>query len=186
MRNAKKNVFEAGAYEQEAIELYNDITRRLIETGTSISTMESATSGTIATLLTDLEGASGITKGSFVTYSNEAKIKQGVTADIIEKYTVYSPETASAMAKAARQAYGADIGIGVTGNFGNIDPANPEASTPGTVYFAISYGDNCRNCKLKLKSGLGRHESKLIVAKAVGEELARIIMPAENLSSIFE
>lgn len=175
MKTVKKEVFEAGIYEQEIVELYQGITKRLIETGTSISTMESATSGTIATLLTDTEGASGITKGSFVTYSNEAKIKQGVPAEIIDKYTVYSSETAAAMAVAAQEAYGADIGIGVTGNFGNIDPANAEASTPGTVYFAIIYGEKCRNCKLMLKVQAGRHESKLMVAKAVGEELKKMI-----------
>ena len=42
------------------------------------------------------------------------------------------------MAEACRKAYGADIGIGVTGTMGNVDPANPEASVPGQVYFAIA------------------------------------------------
>jgi len=51
---------------------------------------------------------------------------------------VYAGETAEAMAEACRKAYDADIGIGVTGTMGNVDPANPEASVPGQVYFAIA------------------------------------------------
>ena len=54
-------------------------------------------------------------KGAFVTYSNEAKIRQGVPAQTISRYSVYSRETAAEMAKACAEAYGADIGIGVTG-----------------------------------------------------------------------
>ena len=99
--------------------------------------MESATSGQIASLITDTEGSSAVLKGAFITYSNEAKILQGVPAETIEKYTVYSRETAEAMASACMKAYNAQIGIGVTGTMGNVDPANPEASVPGQVYFAI-------------------------------------------------
>ena len=58
-------------------------------------------------------------KGAFVTYCNEAKIMQGVPAEILEKYTVYSKETAEAMAKVCTKAYKANIGIGVTGTMGS-------------------------------------------------------------------
>ena len=58
---------------------------------------------------------------------------QGVPAEILEKYTVYSKETAEAMAKACVKTYEANIGLGVTGTMGNIDPANPEASVPVQV-----------------------------------------------------
>ena len=53
----------------------------------TITTMESATSGQIASLITDTEGSSAVLKGAFVTYCNEAKIMQGVPAEILEKYT---------------------------------------------------------------------------------------------------
>ena len=99
--------------------------------------MESATSGQIASLITDTEGSSAIFMGAFVTYCNDAKIQQGVPSEIIEKYTVYSRETAAAMAEACMKAYNADIGIGVTGTMGNADPANLKASVPGQVFFAI-------------------------------------------------
>ena len=68
---------------------YKKLTKLLIERGMTITTMESATSGQIASLITDTEGSSAVLKGAFVTYCNEAKIMQGVPAEILEKYTVY-------------------------------------------------------------------------------------------------
>ena len=56
---------------------YRRLTKLLIERGMTISTMESATSGQIASLITDTEGSSAVLKGAFVTYCNEAKIMQG-------------------------------------------------------------------------------------------------------------
>ena len=117
---------------------YRALTELLIEKKLTITTMESATSGQIASLITDTEGSSAVLKGAFITYSNEAKIQQGVPAEIIDRYSVYSTQTAEAMAIACMRAYHADIGIGVTGTMGNVDPANPEASVPGQVYFAIA------------------------------------------------
>ena len=64
---------------------YRRLTKLLIERGMTISTMESATSGQIASLITDTEGSSAVLKGAFVTYCNEAKIMQGVPAEILEK-----------------------------------------------------------------------------------------------------
>ena len=121
----------------DCAEKYERITKLLIEKKLMISTMESCTSGFIASLITDTEGASAIMKGAFVTYSNEAKIRQGVPAGVIEAYGVYSGETSAAMAETCRHFYGADYGVGVTGSFGNADPANAD-SVPGEVYFAIA------------------------------------------------
>ena len=84
--------------EQEIRDNYRSLTKRLIEKKLTITTMESATSGQIASLITDTEGSSAVLKGAFITYCNEAKIKQGVPAEILDKYTVYSRETAEAMA----------------------------------------------------------------------------------------
>ena len=123
--------------EKQIREKYEKITKTLIEKRLTITTMESCTAGMVASLLTDTEGSSAVLRGAFITYSNEAKIMQGVPAEIIEKYGVYSEETARAMAAACRKAYGADFGIGVTGTMGNADPENND-SVPGEVYFAIA------------------------------------------------
>ena len=63
---------------------YRALTKCLIEKHLSITTMESATSGQIASLITDTEGASAILKGAFITYSNEAKIMQKLILPILE------------------------------------------------------------------------------------------------------
>lgn len=121
---------------EEIKELYKKITETLIHKNQTITTMESMTSGLIASLITDTEGASAIFKGSLVTYSNEIKIKYGVPEDIINTYGVYSKNTAEAMAKAVCDIFGTQIGIGITGSAGNVDPVNQD-SIPGKVYFSI-------------------------------------------------
>lgn len=110
---------------------YRRLTKSLIDKNMTISAMESCTSGQIASLITDTEGASAIFPGGFVTYCNEAKIMQGVSAELIGKYTVYSEEVAQDMAKTVQKSFGTDIAIGVTGTMGNVDPVNPENSIPG-------------------------------------------------------
>ena len=61
--------------------------------------MESCTSGLIASMITDTEGASAIFPGGYVTYLNETKIFVGVDPKVIERYGVYSTECAEAMAR---------------------------------------------------------------------------------------
>ena len=171
--------------EQEIREHYRRLTKLLIDRKYTITTMESATSGQIASLITDTEGSSAVLKGAFITYSNEAKILQGVPAEIIEKYTVYSRETAEAMAAACMKAYGARIGIGVTGTMGNVDPANPDASVPGQVYFAIGMdngicgGDGTTSGQPVIESfhlELAPQPSRLMYKLAVAEEVYKVLI----------
>lgn len=165
-----------GKYEEQEIRTgYQKLTKALIEKKLTITTMESATSGQIASLITDTEGSSAILKGAFVTYSNEAKIQQGVPKKIIDTYSVYSKETACAMAEACQKAYSADIGLGVTGTMGNIDPSNPEFSVPGLLYFAIRiYGKNYSYVK-EIPMQPTRLMYKLAAAEEVLEELVKLL-----------
>ena len=171
--------------EQEIREHYRRLTKLLIDRKYTITTMESATSGQIASLITDTEGSSAVLKGAFITYSNEAKILQGVPAETIEKYTVYSRETAEAMAAACMKTYNAQIGIGVTGTMGNVDPANPEASVPGQVYFAIGMdngicgGDGTTSGQPVIESfhlELAPQPSRLMYKLAVAEEVYKVLI----------
>ena len=66
----------------------DNIIKKLIDTHTTVSTMESCTSGMIASTITDTEGASAIFPGGYVTYLNETKIFIGVEEEIIRKYGV--------------------------------------------------------------------------------------------------
>ena len=152
---------------------YRHLTQLLISRNLTITTMESATSGQIASLITDTEGSSAVLKGAFVTYCNEAKIMQGVPAEIIDRYTVYSKETAGSMAQTCRNAYNANIGIGVTGTMGNVDPANPNASVPGQVYFAIDIDGDVKAYYVELPPQPTRLAYKLAVAAEIYEELVK-------------
>ena len=160
--------------EKEIRKDYAKLTKLLIEWNMSITTMESATAGQIASLITDTEGASAIFKGASITYSNETKIMQGVSAEVIHKYTVYSKETAEAMATACANMYGAGIGIGVTGTMGNTDPDNADASVPGQVYFAISMKGSVRSYVVEIPQQPSRLMYKLAVAKEVYDVLMRL------------
>ncbi len=152
--------------------LYRELTETLIAENKKITTMESATSGQIASLITDTEGSSAILKGAFITYSNEAKIQQGVPKETIETFGVYSRETARAMAQASRKAYGADLAIGVTGTMGNVDPVNAD-SIPGQVYFALDVEGDVTDYYRELPPQPGRYEYKLLVA----EEVVKVLLP---------
>ena len=156
--------------EKEIRETVARLTKKLIEKKITITTMESATSGQIASLITDTEGASSVVKGACVTYSNEAKIMQGVPEKIIETYGVYSAETAKAMAMVCRKKYRSNIGIGVTGTLGNIDTEN-EDSVPGQVYFAIDIEGKVNVYERVLNAQPTRYEYKLIVAEEIVDAL---------------
>ena len=157
--------------ESEIREDYEKLTKLLIEKHMTITTMESATAGQLASLITDTEGSSAVLKGAFVTYCNEAKIMQGVPKEIIDRYTVYSKETAEAMAKACIKAYQADIGIGVTGTMGNVDPDNQASSVPGQVYFAMGIEGNMKSYYIELEPQPTRLAYKLAVAKEIYDAL---------------
>jgi len=105
-----------------------------------VVTMESCTGGGLANLITNVPGSSNVLMDSFVTYSNEAKIKLGVPAELIEEHTVYSSQVAEIMAEQAIKNSVADpdkiIGVGITGSLTRKDPRNPN-SEPGVVYAAI-------------------------------------------------
>ena len=101
-----------------------DIVDKLILLNKTISTMESCTGGGVANAITNVEGASSVLKFSAVTYSNEYKIKMGVSEDIINKYTVYSMETANEMSKNISDFTSSNYGVGITGQINKVDPAN--------------------------------------------------------------
>ncbi|MCR4989916.1 MAG: nicotinamide-nucleotide amidohydrolase family protein [Lachnospiraceae bacterium] len=145
----------------------------LIKSNTTITCMESVTGGLLASLITDIEGSSAVFKGSFVTYSNEAKIKAGVDANIIKEYGVYSHECARAMATASRMSLGADIGIGVTGVLSNIDPSNKEG-IPGKVYFAIDHKGSVESYIIDDIPLDKRPDSKLFICRRILEKTAAL------------
>ena len=151
-----------------------EVVKALIKKNLKITTMESCTGGLLISSITDIEGASNITDGGFVTYSNKQKIAVGVPEKTIETYGVYSAETASKMAEVCRNKMKCAIGIGITGTLSNVDVNNKD-SVQGEVYFCIRYGEEHEvNKKINVPIE-SRHEQKQFIIDKVFEELNKLI-----------
>ncbi len=151
------------------------VAQYLIRNGITISAMESCTGGLFASRLTDTEGVSAVFPGSFVAYSNEAKVKYGVSAALLDKYGVYSREAAAAMAEACRAQYDTEVGVGITGTLADPDPNNAD-STPGVVYYAIVRGKH--SCMQEMRfdpSEAVRRDLKERIVADVAESLAALL-----------
>ena len=133
-------------YSYDDEELEEVVVRLLKEKHLKITAAESATGGLFASSITEVPGASEVIHYSYVTYSNEAKIALGVPAETIGTYGVVSPQTAEAMAIAARAASGADIAISVTGYAG---PDADEGHEAGEAYIGYAYGERTGSVTVK-------------------------------------
>lgn len=151
------------------------VIEKLKEKNKTISTMESCTGGGVANSITNIEGASEVLKFSAVTYSNEFKIKMGVSSDIIDKYSVYSIETAMEMSKNISKFTGSNYGVGITGKLNRVDKNNLYGSD-NTVYISIydSDLDKFYNYQIDVDKQ-ERKENKEIVINLIIEKLLEIV-----------
>ncbi len=101
-----------------------------------ISAAESCTGGMFISRLIDVPGTSEIIGASYITYSDDAKIKiVGVNADTINKFGVVSENVALEMAVGAKLTSESDIGVGIAGFAGPFqDDNDPDA---GKVCFGF-------------------------------------------------
>ena len=113
-----------------------DVVNLLIEKKKTIATMESCTGGFVASSITDIDGSSSVLKFSAVTYSNEYKIKMGVSKEVIDKYSVYSMNVAREMAKNISDFASSNIGVGITGKINRVDENNLFGDD-NKIYYAI-------------------------------------------------
>jgi nicotinamide-nucleotide amidase len=107
----------------------------LLKNNKTISTAESCTGGTIASLLTSIAGSSGYYKGSIVSYSGEIKeTLLHVKKDTLNNYGAVSEETVIEMLGGLLNKLDTDYGIAVSGIMG---PDGGTAEKPvGTVWIA--------------------------------------------------
>lgn len=113
--------------EEQVVEL-------LISRGYRISCAESCTGGLLAATLINVPNASLVLSSSFITYSEEAKVRYaGVSWDTLHRHGVVSEEVAAEMAAGVAAEAGSTVGIGITGIAG---PGGGSPETPvGTVCF---------------------------------------------------
>ena len=117
-----------------------EIVNKLMEKGWTITTMEDFTSGGIANEITNIEGFSKIFRESFVTCCNLAKIQEGVSTELIAKYSVYSSEVAKCMASVAKKRTFSDVAIGITGLLKKVNSYNVDGNL-NLVWIAIIVKD---------------------------------------------
>jgi nicotinamide-nucleotide amidase len=117
--------------------LIDRATRRLIASGRTVATAESCTGGMIGELLTRMPGSSRAYLGGAIVYSNAEKVRQlGVAQPTLDAHGAVSEETVREMALGARERFGTDLAVAVSGI------AGPDGGTPekpvGTVWLALA------------------------------------------------
>ncbi len=153
-----------------------EIIEFLKERQETISTMESATGGYIASAITNISGSSLVFKYGAVTYSNEYKIKMGVSEDILNTYSVYSMECAKDMSLKISLYANADYGIGITGKINDYDPNNLVGDN--TEVFISIYSkkeDKYYSKKMKVKNQ-SREKNKELIKENVIDLFKKNIM----------
>lgn len=152
-----------------------ELVEKLIEDKKTISTMESCTGGGVANAITNVEGASAVLQYSAVTYSNEYKIKMGVSSAIIDEFSVYSMETAHEMSENISEFAASDYGVGITGKLNRVDINNPYGKD-NVVFISIYDRENKEHFDLNVKATLGsRKENKDLVINEVKKAMLNIL-----------
>ncbi len=103
----------------------------------TISMAESCTGGLLAACIVSVPDASKVFNQSFVTYTEEAKMKYAhVKEETIKKYGVVSEEVAVEMAKGVVKESNSNVGIGITGY------AGPTGDNVGLVCFGLAINND--------------------------------------------
>ncbi|MDE0519540.1 MAG: nicotinamide-nucleotide amidohydrolase family protein, partial [Candidatus Dadabacteria bacterium] len=124
----------------------------LIEKDLTLSVAESCTGGLCSSRFTDIPGSSAYFLGGAVVYSNDSKEKLlGVSTDTLTWFGAVSEQAVSEMAQRARELFGSDIGISISG------VAGPGGGTPekpvGTVWFGFSHVSSGTFCEKRNFAG---------------------------------
>ncbi|MCH7321008.1 competence/damage-inducible protein A [Solibacillus sp. MA9] len=120
--------------------LASKLVEMLFENKLTIAAAESLTAGLFQSELAEISGVSSVLVGGVVTYSEQAKTMQlGISAQLINRYSVVSSECASEMALKVREKFGTDIGVGLTGVAG---PGSHYDQPAGTVWIGLAIGNN--------------------------------------------
>ena len=138
----------------------------LLEKDLTLSVAESCTGGLCSSRFTDIAGSSAYFLGGAVVYSNDSKEKLlGVSAETLERFGAVSGETVSEMARGARDLFGSDIGLSISGI------AGPGGGTPekpvGTVWFGFSQASSGTLCERRNFTGTRDEIKNFAAATAI-------------------
>ena len=120
------------------------LVKRLMDKNLTISFAESITGGLLAASITDVAGSSKILSSSYVTYSNDSKIKNlGVRKETLDKYGAISEQTALEMACGLKNKTNSSVCVSTTGEAG----PEPSETDIGNVFICIYFSED--NYQLK-------------------------------------
>lgn len=142
VKNFKGKVYERVGnfiYAEGEMEIEELLFYELKNHNFKISFAESCTSGMVASRFVNFAGASSCFNESFVTYSNESKVKNlGVKPQTLENFGAVSEETAVEMANGLFEKTNSQVCISVTGVAG---PGQSENKPAGLVYICVKVLD---------------------------------------------
>ncbi len=153
------------------VSLESQIVKLLTEHRKTLSTAESCTGGLIASMITNVPGASAVFHGSIVAYDNKVKIRAlDVKPKTIRRFGAVSEEVAREMAEGALVRLGTDFALAVTGI------AGPEGGTTekpvGTIWIALAERSSPTIAK-NIQGDFGRKINRERAASAALEMLRR-------------
>ena len=154
------------------------LVKRLIKKEERIAFAESCTGGLAAARLINVPSASNVINESFITYSNEAKIKYlHVLPETIHANGVVSEEVAGEMARGAAEAAQCGIGVGISGIAG---PSGGTKEKPvGMVCFGFCVNGSITT-HTKQFGAAGRNEVRRMAVEFVYDSLLELT--AEDIS----
>jgi PncC family amidohydrolase len=157
------NATRAGVRLAGAFPEVTEVAATLRRARQTVAVAESCTGGLLGAVLTAVAGASDYMRGGVIAYADPVKSTLlEVPAQLIAERGAVSEEVAVAMARGARNACQADIGIAITG------VAGPDGGTPdkpvGLVFVAIT--DGRAETVERLDGNRDREENRALAVRA--------------------
>lgn len=131
--------------------LQEAIGKLLTDKGMTVCTAESCTGGKIASLITNVAGASKYFKGSVIAYDNSIKENLlNVSSETLARHGAVSRECVEQMAEGVRKAMDCDFSVATSGVAG--PGGGSEINPVGTVWIAVSAKGKVKSQKLHFKA----------------------------------
>ncbi|MCX7828817.1 MAG: CinA family protein [Thermanaerothrix sp.] len=159
-------------WEDPTVVMARELLSELESSGLTLSAAESCTGGRLCAAVTGVPGASASFLGGVVAYSNQAKVKMlDVPEEVISRHGAVSLECALKMAEGCARAFGASVGVSVTGVAG---PSGGSPEKPvGTVWFGFKLPWGAF-AEMRLFQGSREEVQRSSVAFALGRLLEEI------------
>lgn len=163
----------ASVYAEGEVDLAAVLLDRCREKRLTIAVAESCTGGLLGARLTTIPGSSDVFIGGVIAYANAVKVRElGVPQADLDTHGAVSEPVVRRMAVGARQKFGTDLGLAITGVAG---PGGGSPEKPvGLVWIAAAYGDGVES--RTFQSVGDRGEVRYRAAQAVMDLARRMIV----------